>query len=354
MEFRLRSMVLGIISELALWGGILLVLAALLSISARLPWGNFFKPATGQTVTLQFNDVSQLAIGSLVNFMGTDIGYVTRVRPKNGQVEVRFKTYSNSIIIPKGAHYTVEFNGLAGAKTLEILPPSTNKASVDVIEEPIRLRTVIDTQMILAKALEHSAENIAEGLGEVSDENSLTRKVHFFDQRVVEAYRTLVFGRELVSDKARNIHIAVSDAKSSISSITQALHAIQRVTDPTFFRTNTMATIRYISLATEDIYQTLTDTRNTSYVDKLAHRLEKTNTRVVRAQTNLGHSVPQFVNLMGQINQTLLKADGTLSNIEKAVIPSVFQEHINALRQRLKSWAELSAKLNKGHSDLRQ
>ena len=68
-------------------------------------------------------DVDGLIEGSPVRMLGTQIGYIKTVKIVRGNVYVKFLLTDKKVQLPKGVIATVEFNGMAGSKSLELYPP---------------------------------------------------------------------------------------------------------------------------------------------------------------------------------------------------------------------------------------
>ena len=73
--------------------------------------------------TIFMNDVDGLIEGSPVRMMGIEVGYITKIKPTNEEVYIKFLITDKSITIPQGTVATVEFNGMAGSKSLELYLP---------------------------------------------------------------------------------------------------------------------------------------------------------------------------------------------------------------------------------------
>ena len=69
-------------------------------------------------------DVDGLTIGSPVKFMGKQVGYVNSLNATDSNVYVSF-LINNGIKLPQNSVITVEFYGIAGSKSLEIMPPDS-------------------------------------------------------------------------------------------------------------------------------------------------------------------------------------------------------------------------------------
>ena len=87
-----------------------------------------------KTYRLFMQDVDGLIEGSSVRMMGVPIGYIKTISIVQDEVYVKFLITDKNIEIPQGAIATVEFNGMAGSKSLEIYSPdSVSKASGKII-----------------------------------------------------------------------------------------------------------------------------------------------------------------------------------------------------------------------------
>ena len=65
-------------------------------------------------------DVDGLIEGSSVRMMGVPVGYVKHINVVQDQVYVKFVLTNPDVVLPKGVIATVEFNGMAGSKSLEL------------------------------------------------------------------------------------------------------------------------------------------------------------------------------------------------------------------------------------------
>ena len=75
-------------------------------------------------------DVDGLIVGSPVRIMGIEVGHVTTIKPTNEEVFIKFVLDDKTIEIPQGTVATVEFNGMAGSKSLELYLPD-NRTYID-------------------------------------------------------------------------------------------------------------------------------------------------------------------------------------------------------------------------------
>jgi ABC-type transporter Mla subunit MlaD len=79
-------------------------------------------------------DVDGLIEGSSVRMMGVPVGYVKNISIVQDHVYVKFVLTDPDVVLPKGVIATVEFNGMAGSKSLELYrADDVSKASGNLI-----------------------------------------------------------------------------------------------------------------------------------------------------------------------------------------------------------------------------
>ena len=90
------------------------------------------------------SDVDGLIVGSPVRMMGIEVGHITKIKPTNEEVFVKFILTDKNMQLPQGTIATVEFSGMAGSKSLELyLPNQSTYINTDVpileVDPPKRL-----------------------------------------------------------------------------------------------------------------------------------------------------------------------------------------------------------------------
>ena len=114
-------------AELLIWLIILLIIISLAT------FGIFVKEKNNKNdYQIFLDDVDGLIIGSPVRMMGIEIGHITKIKPTNGEVYVKFVITNPEVYIPQGTIATVEFSGMAGSKSLELYLPEENFSGEDV------------------------------------------------------------------------------------------------------------------------------------------------------------------------------------------------------------------------------
>lgn len=104
--------------ELLFWLIIILIIVSFSSITSIWKEQN---DENDYQIFLQ--DVDGLIVGSPVRMMGIEVGHVTKIKPTNEEVYVKFVLTNPDVYIPLGTEATVEFSGMAGSKSLELYLP---------------------------------------------------------------------------------------------------------------------------------------------------------------------------------------------------------------------------------------
>ena len=119
-------------------------LIIILIITAFSTFNYFNKIKTDNNYNIYLPDVDGLIVGSPVRMMGIEVGHITKIKPTNEEVYVKFIIPDKSIVIPQGTVATVEFSGMAGSKSLELYLPEkqtyiNNDVPILAVNPPKRL-----------------------------------------------------------------------------------------------------------------------------------------------------------------------------------------------------------------------
>lgn len=104
-------------------GELLFWLVVILIITAFSTFHYMSRIKTDNNYNIYLPDVDGLIVGSPVRMMGIEVGHITKIKPTNEEVFVKFIIPDKSIVIPQGTVATVEFSGMAGSKSLELYLP---------------------------------------------------------------------------------------------------------------------------------------------------------------------------------------------------------------------------------------
>lgn len=316
---RLTPLFLGIISELALYGlaGLVLVTAWFIVVERHGP----FQRDNCQRIILHFSDANALSVGSPINFMGTPIGHVVKLRPHGHQVEVKIKTYPDSIPIPKNARFTIEFNSLAGAKSVEILPPEKGplplgymRQGLYVIRQPIRLKDVVKTQMTLAEALKSSSANFMQTLGKLEEPAVMIDMMHGLDTNMRGMHSTLTYIQEVLLVGSQSIEESRKALSGNLGRAQKALRLAEQNTEPAKSLVPINETLRYIHHGAEDwrLFISEPSSRLLLQPKSARERVQSANSSLETFQTHLETTVPNVLQTWATFNQGLGNLTGAL------------------------------------------
>lgn len=125
--------------EVVIW---IIVLTLLSAVSYGIFYAKFIKP---NLYTIVFNDTDGLIKGSPVRFMGLVVGHVRKLTYHKDSIETEIIVTKKGVKIPSGSIASVEFSGIAGSKSIEIMPPKENLSDIGIISKPtLRIGDVMD------------------------------------------------------------------------------------------------------------------------------------------------------------------------------------------------------------------
>lgn len=161
--------------ELLVWLVIVLIIVSITSIAY------LKKQQNDNDYTIFMNDVDGLIVGSPVRMMGIEVGHITKIKPTNEEVYIKFLITDDTIKIPQGTVATVEFSGMAGSKSLELYLPCKNT----YIDNDVPLLTVNPPKRLhdAAGLLNDMFEKIASIIYTTS---SFGEKIKFMEELPVE------------------------------------------------------------------------------------------------------------------------------------------------------------------------
>ena len=125
--------------EIVVW---ILVIGVLFGTTYTFFYYKFIKP---NLYTIVFNDTDGLIKGSPVRFMGLVVGHVRKLTYHKDSIETEIIVTKKGVQIPSGSIASVEFSGIAGSKSIEIMPPKENLSDIGIISKPtLRIGDVMD------------------------------------------------------------------------------------------------------------------------------------------------------------------------------------------------------------------
>lgn len=303
-----------------------------------------------ETHRIYFKDVSQLTVGSPVHLMGTMIGYVTQVDPRGSKIEVVFKTNHGSPKIQPGSTYTIEFTGLVGAKSLEIIPPDgiaqdhrSGSSKTYFIDEPIRYQDAMNTQMEAARALESSSDNISKSLGDVRDNRGFYEQLQDVDSKLSAARKTVAEGKYQMTNGLSGFHQGVRHAQESVDDIAEAVDTAKNLTNKASFKPNTLQSVAALKSATEKTYHYLATFQNTGKLNTLQNVSLNTQNTINSVTQSSYQTLPNTLQALKNSENKLNQWNDAMSQVQ---VPNG-QNGLQGALQKSQQLKEASEKLPK-------
>ena len=132
---------------------------------------------------IQFKYIDGITKGSPVRFMGINIGYVRALKSKDKHVNVQILITKKGMEIPNGTLARVEFYGLGGSKSIELMPPDSSCEVGILTGNTIRLNDVAHEAISLVGIIE-MVEKYVKNINEKSVQKFLTEIKSLNDEKI--------------------------------------------------------------------------------------------------------------------------------------------------------------------------
>jgi len=249
-RLKLRKLPLNraIISDILLW--VVLALAVAYGIYF---FGIALPAKRGQVITLHFHNANEIAKGSPVRLMGTDIGFVSDLKIEHDYVAVTVQTYPGTLPIPSGATFNILFTGLAGAKSVEIEVPETPQPTINgqpvyLVEEPVRMRDALNASIDVTQSLQKGAENITDFFGKKKPVEELQFNIRQAHQISVIATRNASKMNGDITDIHHELHANAATGISTLRELMPGLAQAASVTNQSVWNVRSNMTDQFQTL----------------------------------------------------------------------------------------------------------
>ena len=332
---------LGLLSDLLLWV-VVLALAG---------WGLYdvfvAKPTRSQQVIhVAFRDANEVTRGSTVRMMGTEIGFVDAIRIRPEDVEVVVKTHPGAVQIPSGSTFTIQFTGLVGAKSIEIIPPAVPRPLLRgkpqyFVEEPIRLKDTNKYQIDIARALQRGSENFSDFFGKRKPVEELQWNIQQSKDGTAQANHVLAKVNTDLRETERSLHPFLSGFAANARDFALTSRETAFLTDPSDFKRWFYGALETTGLTFIESQAALVSFQ----VDRRFLRLQDNTNKTIATLGGLTGSV-SGANLESgfeQVNGALFDGFCGLTRTNRALDMS-YPQRAEALRQNIQSFnAKLQA-----------
>ena len=199
-----------IITELLIWTVVIITMVGIAVFTYNKV---FVKP---NTYSIYFKDIDGITKGSPVRFMGINIGHVKKLSSIDKSVVVQILITKKNLKIPKGTTARVEFYGLGGSKSIELMPSNSPDAEGIVTTNNIRIADVVKEAKSFVQILE-IIDKFVQSLDENAIQNMLETikdtspdKITDFENEIKQA------GKE-VTLKVEDIKLKQSEMAKTIN-----------------------------------------------------------------------------------------------------------------------------------------
>ena len=164
-------------------------------------------------------DVDGLIVGSPVRMMGIEVGHITKIKPTNQEVYVKFVLDNPDVFIPQGTVATVEFSGMAGSKSLELYLPDKdtyldNSVPVITVNPPKRLHDALGLLNDMYKKLNTIIYNTSSFGSKLNDIKPIsTSKSSDFEEFIDYSNKFLDDSNEKVENIRNSLRLGDRNAK---------------------------------------------------------------------------------------------------------------------------------------------
>lgn len=183
-----------IIVELIIW----IILLTIIFSVAIFSYSKFF--IEPNIYTIEFKDIDGVTKGTPVRFMGINVGYVRSLKSKDKHINVQIIITKENMKIPNGTVARVEFYGLGGSKSIELMPPDGSCDVGILTGDTIRLNDVAQEALGLVEIIE-MIERYVTKINEKSVENFLGEMKSLNDNKIKNMGSEFTDMRESVSNK---------------------------------------------------------------------------------------------------------------------------------------------------------
>ncbi len=140
--------------------------------------------------TIEFKDIDGITEGSPVRFMGITTGHVRKLETRDKYIKVQIIITKKNMKIPNGTVARVEFYGLGGSKSIELMPPDGSCDVGILTNDTIRIADVAREVTSFVEILE-IVEKYIKGLDKTNMAKMLDTVSSFKDDSFKNMQKTM-------------------------------------------------------------------------------------------------------------------------------------------------------------------
>ena len=210
-----------IIIEILIW---FLILTLLFSLGIFGYSKIFVEP---NVYNIEFKDIDGITKGSPVRFMGMNIGYVRKLEARKKHIDVQIMVTKKDMKIPNGTIARVEFYGLGGSKSIELMPSVDNGEGGIVTAHTLRLHDMAMKTESLVDILK-AIEKMVKGIDPPATKKVLEHISEFSSDKLNSFNNELVDFKTNVVKKSENIRKKQSETAKKIDNMNEMVDKINK------------------------------------------------------------------------------------------------------------------------------
>lgn len=201
-----------ILTEIFIWT----VILAILFTGGIFAYSKIF--VEPNVYTIEFKDIDGITKGSPVRFMGITVGHVRKLQNKHEHINVQIIITSKNMKIPNGTVARVEFWGLGGSKSIELMPPDGSCDVGIITGDTIRLADVAKEAGGLVELIE-ILEKYVKGLDKAGMAGVLDTVSAFKDDNIINAGNEISSLGKDIANKAQAMKYRQKEMADKIKGI---------------------------------------------------------------------------------------------------------------------------------------
>ena len=177
--------------------------------------------------TIQFKDIDGITKCSHVRLMGMNIGYVRYLKSEGKHINVQIIVTEKNMKIPNGTVARVEFYGLGGSKSIELMPPDGSCDVGILTGDTIRINDVAQEAVSIVEFVE-SLEKYIKGIKPSKMQSMLEQVSDIKSDKIKQAgdeFSNLEFD---INKKMQNIKSKQTDVNLKIEKINENVEKINK------------------------------------------------------------------------------------------------------------------------------
>ena len=176
---------------------------------------------------IAFSDIDGITKGSPVRYMGINVGYVRKLEARDKHINVQILVTKKDMKIPNGTVARVEFYGLGGSKSIELMPSGDVENGGIVTAHTLRLHDIIIKTEDLVDILE-IIEKMVKGINPPAAQKALERVSELNDKEFKTLNNEIADFKANVVTKAKNIRDKQSGISKKIDSMNKMVDKINK------------------------------------------------------------------------------------------------------------------------------